>query len=212
MPARKCVGALSAVVLVVLAGGCGESEPNEAQARASASDSSSPSVDPPPSSSTSATPSATTSTAAQLSTMVRLTGQVMTHEGKERSAAQLAALGWSIDARRGIASWSDPALGNISVIWDPPLPVERDTIESRYGGDVIGNNLAMGPVGWYSDVFTTTAPTETSAHSMNGVRVDAPSQEAKFTIPEMPPGTTASFSIGLGFPVPVSVTYNYVYQ
>jgi hypothetical protein len=201
-----------AVLLAVFLAGCGDEPPRSKKPTTSTSvTSTTPATSTTPPVET-ATPSATptASSTDRLSGIATRTGFTIIHEGNPIDAAGLQAIGWTIDAATGSAHWSDPALGEISVTWE--IPDERAIFsnDTSFWGDVTGANLAMNP-SMYAGGGFTGGPIEATAHSNGGVRAEAPTTRLRVAVPERPVGTSATVNINLGFPVPVLVTYNYVY-
>lgn len=199
---------LGFLLLLLQAGGCDDKAPKN-KAKPSPSASASPSgTEPPPTSSPTPSPSATTR-----STRVTRIGVSVSRDNKAIDTAGLAAIGWVVDAEGGTANWTDPALGTIKVIWEVPEATANGTIDSNYWGEVTGGNLAFGPVTMFATTFFADGePQDTGAHSIGGVKAQADRVYASFNVAARSPGTVGTVSINLGFPVPVVVTYNYVYQ
>ncbi len=200
---------LAMLLLLLQANGCDDEEPRGDRPRPSPSATESPSAtDTTTSPSASPTPTATT----RLSGVAQRTGFTITRDNKPIDTAGLAAIGWTIDAQGGTARWTDPVLGSIKVVWDVPDERAVCCFDVSYWGEVTGDNLAMGPVSMGGTVFTFAGPTtDTGAHSIGGVKAEAPIVQLSVTVPEAPTGSAATVSINLGFPQPVLVTYTYVF-
>ncbi len=153
-----------------------------------------------------------TATDTRLSGIAQRTGFTITRDNQPIDTAGLAAIGWVVDAEGGTARWTDPVLGSIKVVWDVPDERAVCCFEVSYWGEVTGNNLAMGPVTMGGTVFTFSGGNaDTGAHSLGGVKAEAPIVQLTVRVPEAPTGSSATVSINLGFPQPVLVTYNYVF-
>jgi hypothetical protein len=201
------------LLMLVSAAGCDE-EPARPRDR------STPPSSTPPTSATTATttvettgPSATPTTTStdRTSVTVMRTGFTIIHEGRTIDAAGLLAIGWTVDPAAGTAHWSDPTLGEISVTWEVPgARAVANLNDMDFWAEVTAQNTATNP-SMYGDGGFTGGPVEVTAHSDNGVKAQSPVGRLQVTVTDQPVGATGTVNINLGFPVPVLVTYNYVY-
>lgn len=201
---------LAILLLLLQANGCDDEKPRGDRPRPSPSATASPTATD---ASTSPSPTLTpTATDTRLSGIAQRTGFTITRDNQPIDTAGLAAIGWVVDAEGGTARWTDPVLGSIKVVWDVPDERAVCCFEVSYWGEVTGNNLAMGPVTMGGTVFTFSGGNaDTGAHSLGGVKAEAPIVQLTVRVPEAPTGSSATVSINLGFPQPVLVTYNYVF-
>lgn len=215
---------LGTLLLIALTGlsACGDDERSAPRDPGASVPSSAPSVptstEQPPATTPAvpigtATPTspATPTTPAQ-SARVMFTGRTeFFKDGQPIDAAGLAAVGWTIDTALGTATWTDVNGGVEKLSWDVPPVEATNLLDVDYWGEVTAPNLAIGPISWKSTNIVTESSLETGAHSLNGVRADAPQRVAVFSVPLASVGTAASISLDTGFPVPVLITYHYVY-
>ncbi|HSV40241.1 MAG TPA: hypothetical protein VLI04_15885 [Nocardioidaceae bacterium] len=199
------------LTLLLTAAGCDEDPPrlggSQQTGSPSASDSNTPTgTTPTPSDSpsTSATPTA------RMSGVARRTGITITKDGTPIDALGLRAVGWTVLAEQGEAHWADPSLGSMVVSWDVPDSRAVSGFDISVWGRVTGANLAMSP-NLSTTVFTGVS-VQTSAHSRDGKTAEAPIRHMRVGVPEQLVGNTATVSVNLSWPVPVLVTYNYVYE
>ena len=196
-----------AMLVLLVAAGCGDDTYPSSKSSASTSPSSTPSASATDSTASPTETALPTPTEPTYSTTVKRTSVTINHNGQPIDEAGLRALGWTILADAGEARWIDPALGNIHVVWELP-PVDAHAIMGvKVWGDVTGNNLAMAP-----SIYTTGflgGPVETGAHSLGGVTAEAPERDLRVDVIEQLVGAKGSISFNLGWPQPVLVTYNY---